>query len=148
MLGGVEERVKDVLGGEMPVCSAAQGVDSVLRYSLLRHRLASVLQPRWVPAFTKEGIKVIEVPSRLLGMINMARVTGMKMMEEEVCYAEVACFNCQKLVEDKKECKLPQHSGRQMIIPISQQLKVWSLLSKFINCIYLLLFNSFQSLNY
>ena len=125
MLGGVEDRVKDVLGGEMPVCSAAQGVDSVLRYSLLRHRLASVLQPKWVPAFTREGIKVMEVPSRLLGMINMARVTGMKMMEEEVCYAEVACFNCQKLVEDKKECKLPQHSGRQMIIPISQQLKVW-----------------------
>ena len=124
MLGGVEDRVKDVLGGEMPVCSAAQGVDSVLRYSLLRHRLASVLQPKWVPAFTKEGIKVMEVPSRLMGMINMARVTGMKMMEEEVCYAEVACFNCQTLVEDKKECKLPQHSGRQMIIPISQQLKV------------------------
>ena len=129
MLGGVEDRVKDVLGGEMPVCSAAQGVDSVLRYSLLRHRLASVLQPKWVPAFTREGIKVMDVPSRLMGMINMARVTGMKMMEEEVCYAEVACFNCQKLVEDKKECKLPQHSGRQMIIPISQQLKVWSLLS-------------------
>ena len=125
MLGGVEDRVKDVLGGVLPVCSAAQGVDSVLRYSLLRHRLASVLQPKWVPAFTKEGIKVMQVPSRLLGMINMARVTGMKMMEEEVCYAEVACFNCQKLVEDKKECKLPQHSGRQMIIPISQQLKVW-----------------------
>ena len=140
MLGGVGDKVKDVLGGEMPVCSAAQGVDSVLRYSLLRHRLASVLQPKWVPAFTKEGIKVIEVPSRLLGMINMARVTGMKMMEEEVCYAEVACFNCQKLVEDKKECKLPQHSGRQMIIPISQQLKVWRrstlLLSKFINCTF------------
>ena len=138
LLGGLEDKVQDVLGGEMPVCSAAQGVDSTLRYSLLRHRLASVLQPAWVPAFTTEGIKVMEVPSRLMGMINMARITGVKMMEEEACYAEVACFNCQKLVEDKKECKLPQHSGRQMIIPISQQLKVKrphsAPQSKFINC--------------
>ena len=144
LLGGLEDKVQDVLGGEMPVCSAAQGVDSTLRFSLLRHRLASVLQPAWVPAFTSEGIKVMEVPSRLMGMINMARITGIKMMEEEACYAEVACFNCQKLVEDKKECKLPQHSGRQMIIPISQQLKVKrphsAPQSKFINCT-LLLFN-------
>ena len=124
LLGGLEDRVRDVLTGEMPVCSAAQGVDSALRFSLLRHRLASVLQPPWVPAFTEEGIKVMEVPSRLMGMINMARVIGIKMMEEEDCLAEVACFNCQKLYEDKKECKLPKHSGRQMIVPISQQLKV------------------------
>ena len=55
---------------------------------------------------------------------NMARVQGLARMEQEDCVPEVACFNCQKLVEDSKECKLPQHSGRQMIIPISQQLKV------------------------
>ena len=59
-----------------------------------------------------------------MGMINIARLNGIKMMEEEPCVTEAACFNCQKLVEDSKECKLPQHSGRQMIIPISQQLKV------------------------
>ena len=124
MLGGLGDSVQDALGAPMPVCSAAQGVDSTLRFSLLRHRLATSLQPAWVPAFTREGIRVMEVPARLMGMINMARVQGIKMMEEEDCLAEVACFNCQKLVEDSKECKLPQHSGRQMIIPISQQLKV------------------------
>ena len=66
----------------------------------------------------------MDVPSRLLGMINIARMKGMAEMEEEVCLAQVAPFNCQKLVEDKKECKLPQHSGRQMMIPLTQQLKV------------------------
>ena len=66
----------------------------------------------------------MDVPSRLLGMINIARMKGMANMEEEVCVAQAACFNCQKLVEDKKECKLPQHSGLQMIISLTQQLKV------------------------
>ena len=67
----------------------------------------------------------MDVPNRLLGMINIARMQKAKdSIEEEACVAEVACINCQKLVEDKKECKLPQHSGKQMIIPIAQQLKV------------------------
>ena len=66
----------------------------------------------------------MDVPSRLLGMINIARMKGMSNMEEEVCVAQAACFNCQKLMEDKKECKLPQHSGLQMIISLTQQLKV------------------------
>ena len=70
------------------------------------------------------SMKVREVPGRLMGMINMARVQGLARMEQEDCVPEVACFNCQKLVQDKRECKLPQHSGHQMIIPISQQLKV------------------------
>ena len=124
MLGGVNNTVLDIFGENMNVCSGDQGVDSVLRYSLLRHRLATVVQPHWVPAFTDQGFKVMEVPGRLLGMLNIARMNGLKQMAEEICVSEVACTNCQKLMEDKKECKLPQHSGNQMIIPIAQQLKV------------------------
>ena len=125
MLGGVNDTVSDVHGHDMRVCRADDGVDSVMRFSLLRHRLATLLQPAWLPSFTREGFTVREVPGRLMGMINIARMKSMERMEEEECVAEVACFNCQKLVQDKSECKLPQHSGKQMIIEITQQLKVY-----------------------
>ena len=115
----------DVHGHDMRVCRADDGVDSVMRFSLLRHRLATLLQPAWLPSFTREGFTVREVPGRLMGMINIARMKSMESMEEEQCVAEVACFNCQKLVQDKRECKVPQHSGKQMIIEITQQLKVY-----------------------
>ena len=107
VLGGLESVVPDIFGEEMKICSLREGVDSVLRSSLLRHRLATVLQPPWVPAFTSRGWEVAEVPGRLMGMINIARLNGIKMMEEEPCLAEAACFNCQKLLEDKRECSLP-----------------------------------------
>ena len=123
MLGGVNDTVVDVFGEDMRVCRADHGVDSVLRYSLLRHRLATILQPPWVPAFTGQGWRVEEVPARLLGMINIARMQALDTMEEESCIAEVSCFNCQTLVQDKKECKLPQHSQNQLIITLSPQLK-------------------------
>ena len=61
VLGGLEDVVRDVLGEEMKVCSLTEGVDSVLRFSLLRHRLATVLQPTWVPAFTTRGWEIAEV---------------------------------------------------------------------------------------
>ena len=96
VLGGLESVVPDIFGEEMKICSLREGVDSVLRSSLLRHRLATVLQPPWVPAFTSRGWEVAEVPGRLLGMINIARLNGIKMMEEEPCLADAACFNCQR----------------------------------------------------
>ena len=33
------------------------------------------------------------------------------------------CFNCQDLIESSKECLLPRHSKKQVIIPLSPQLK-------------------------
>ena len=107
VLGGLESVVPDIFGEDMRICSLREGVDSVLRSSLLRHRLATVLQPPWVPAFTSRGWEVAEVPGRLMGMINIARLNGIKMMEEEPCVTEAACFNCQALLEDKRECSLP-----------------------------------------
>ena len=55
MLGGVNNTVVDIFGENMNVCAADQGVDSTLRYSLLRHRLATILQPSWLPTFTETG---------------------------------------------------------------------------------------------
>ena len=107
VLGGLDNVIPDIFGVDMKICSLSDGVDSVLRFSLLRHRLATILQPPWVPAFTSRGWEIAEVPGRLLGMINIARLNGIKMMEEEPCLAEAACFNCQKLVEDKRECSVP-----------------------------------------
>ena len=107
VLGGLESVVPDIFGEDMRICSLREGVDSVLRSSLLRHRLATVLQPPWVPAFTSRGWEIAEVPGRLMGMINIARLNGLKMMVEEPCLTEAACFNCQKLLEDKRECSLP-----------------------------------------
>ena len=107
VLGGLDNVIPDIFGEDMKICSLSDGVDSVLRFSLLRHRLAAVLQPPWVPAFTSRGWEIAEVPGRLMGMINIARLNGLKMMEEEPCLTEAACFNCQKLLEDKRECSLP-----------------------------------------
>ena len=107
VLGGLDNVIPDIFGENMNICSLSDGVDSVLRFSLLRHRLATLVQPPWVPAFTSRGWEVAEVPGRLLGMINIARLNGIKMMEEEPCVTEAACFNCQKLLEDKRECSLP-----------------------------------------
>ena len=98
-MGGVNDTVSDVHGHDMRVCRADDGVDSVMRFSLLRHRLATLLQPDWLPSFTREGFTVREVPGRLMGMINIARMKSMERMEEEECVAEVACFNCQKLLQ-------------------------------------------------
>ena len=83
MLGGVNDTVSDVHGDDMRVCRADDGVDSVMRFSLLRHRLATLLQPAWLPSFTREGFTVREVPGRLMGMINIARMKSMERMEED-----------------------------------------------------------------
>ena len=121
-LGGLGNVIPDIFGEEMKICSLSEGVDSVLRFSLLRHRLATLLQPPWVPAFTSRGWEIAEVPGRLLGMINIARLNGLKMMEEEPCLTEAACFNCQKLLEDKRECSLPgcnlQAAGLTLILSV------------------------------
>merc|ERR1711953_365259 len=123
VLGGLDNVIPDIFGEEIKICSLREGVDSLLRLSLLRHRLATLLQPPWVPAFTSRGWEIAEVPGRLMGMINIVRLNGIKMMEEEPCVAEAACFNCQKLLEDKRECSLPEHSGKQLILPMTNQLK-------------------------
>ena len=65
VLGGLADVVQDVFGEEMKICSLAEGVDSVLRFSLLRHRLASVLQPIWLPAFTPRGWQIAEVTDQI-----------------------------------------------------------------------------------
>ena len=118
VLGGLDNVIPDIFGEDMKICSLSEGVDSVLRFSLLRHRLATLLQPPWVPAFTSRGWEIAEVPGRLLGMINIARLNGIKMMEEEPCRAEAACFNCQKLVEDKRECSVPGTNLQEALLRI------------------------------
>jgi len=122
-LGGLNDTVLDIFGEVMPICDEKEGVNSVFRYSLLRHRLASFVQPGWVPSFTKTGFMVEDLPNTLVGMLNVARMKKAKEAEEEPCMADISCFNCQKLLEDKKECKVPTHSKKQLILPLPGQLK-------------------------
>ena len=122
-LGGVNDTVRDVFGAVMPICEEKEGVDSVFRYSLLRHRLATLLQPAWVPPITEQGFMVEDLSNVMLGMLNVARMQKGKEAVEEKCMPEISCFNCQNLVEDKKECKVPKHSKKQLIIPMTPQLK-------------------------
>jgi len=122
-LGGLNDTVMDIFGEVMPICDEKEGVNSVFRYSLLRHRLASLAQPEWVPSFTERGFVVEDVSNVLMGMLNVARMQKSKEAQEELCMADISCFNCQELVEDKKECKVPRHSKKQLIIPLTPQLK-------------------------
>jgi len=122
-LGGLNDTVRDVFGEEIPICDEKEGVNSVFRYSLLRHRLATLAQPAWVPSFTERGFVVEDLPNVMLGMLNVARMQKSKEAKEEQCVADISCFNCQDLVEDKKECKVPRHSKKQLIMPLTPQLK-------------------------
>ena len=119
-LGGLEDNVKDVFGIEMDMCSEKDGMDRLMRYSVLRHRLVGNRAPQWVPQFTREGWKVMDVPSHLVGMLAMARIRGKA--EQEVCLPEISAFNCQRLVEEGEECRL-EHSGKQEILQLDSQLK-------------------------
>ena len=40
-------------------------MDRRLRFSVLRHGLAAVRQPRWVPALTQEGFRVARIPEQV-----------------------------------------------------------------------------------
>ena len=117
------DTVMHVFGAVMSICEEKEGVDSVFRYSLLRHRLATLLQPAWVPPITEQGFMVEDLSNVMLGMLNVARMQKGKEAVEEKCMPEISCFNCQNLVEDKKECKVPKHSKKQLIIPMTPQLK-------------------------
>ena len=72
----------DVFDEVMPVCDEKEGVDSVMRYSLLRHRLATLKQPSWVPSFTEKGS---ELPNVMMGMMNVARMKLTKQASQESC---------------------------------------------------------------
>ena len=119
-LGGLEDIVKDVFGVELDVCSGSEGMDRVMRYSVLRHRLTGGRAPAWVPSFTETGWKVVDIPSQLVGMLAMARLR--KKSEEETCFPSVTAFNCQVMVEDEDECRI-EHSAKQELIPLDSQLK-------------------------
>ena len=49
----------------LQVCSLEDGMDRRLRFSVLRHGLAAVRQPRWVPALTQEGFRVARIPEQV-----------------------------------------------------------------------------------
>jgi hypothetical protein len=92
-----------LFGEIMPICDEKEGVNSVFRYSLLTHRLASLTQPGWVPSITERGFLVEDVSNVLMGMLSVARMQEVKEAQEELGMADISCFNCQQLVEDKKE---------------------------------------------
>ena len=119
-LGGLEDVVTDVFGVELDVCSHADGMDRMMRYSVLRHHVTGQRVPAWVPSFTETGWKVVDIPIQLVGMLAMARLR--KKSEEEPCVPSVTAFNCQVLVEDEDECRT-EHSARQEVIPLDDQLK-------------------------
>ena len=119
-LGGLDDVVKDVFGVELDVCSHADGMDHVMRYSVLRHRLTGLIAPAWVPSFTETGWRVVDIPSQLVGMLAMARLR--QKSKEEPCFTSFTAFNCQVLVEDDDECR-SEHSAKQEMIPLDSQLK-------------------------
>ena len=109
------------------VCSLEDGMDRRLRFSVLRHGLAAVRQPRWVPALTQEGFRVARIPeqvdtvsvmmmmmmvTKVLGMLKMARVRSPVEAELEPCHAHISALNCQQLVEGEEECGAPAASPR------------------------------------
>ena len=73
-LGGLEDIVKDVFGVELDVCSSSEGMDPVMRYSVLRHRVTGLRAPAWVPSFTETGWKVVDISSQLVGKLAMSRL--------------------------------------------------------------------------
>jgi len=119
-LGGLEDVVTDVFGAELNVCSKEEGMDRLMRYSILRHRLIAVKSSPWVPSFTLAGWKQVDIPSHLKGMLAMARLRGKS--ESETCMPSITAFNCQVLVEDYEECR-SEHNNRQQVIPLDSQLK-------------------------
>ena len=142
-LGGHGDTLTDMLGAStevrasvhtvatpsllLQVCSLEDGMDRRLRFSVLRHGLAAVRQPRWVPALTQEGFRVARIPeqvetvtvmmvmmmvSKVLGMLKMARVRSPVEAELEPCHAHISALNCQQLVEGEEECGAPAASPR------------------------------------
>ena len=102
-------------------------MDRRLRFSVLRHGLAAVRQPRWVPALTQEGFRVARIPeqvdtvtvmvmmmmvTKVMGMLKMARVRSPVEAELEPCHAHISALNCQQLVEGEEECWAPAASPR------------------------------------
>ena len=102
-------------------------MDRRLRFSVLRHGLAAVRQPRWVPALTQEGFRVARIPeqvdtvtvmvmmmmvTKVMGMLKMARVRSPVEAELEPCHAHISALNCQQLEEGEEECGAPAASPR------------------------------------
>ena len=92
-IGGFGDNIIDLLGVPLDICNLQDGLDRVLRRSILRHRLVGVRQPPWVPAFTKEGFRQVDIPVQLMGILKIA---SMKLETfTEPCIADVAALNCQ-----------------------------------------------------
>ena len=92
-LGGFEDTIIDLLGVPLDICNLQDGLDRVLRQSILRHRLVGVRQPSWVPAFTTEGFKLDYIPVHLMGILKIASMQLDTLTEP--CKADVAALNCQ-----------------------------------------------------
>ena len=69
-LGGVDDLVKDVFGDDIDICGKDDGMDRVMRYSVIRHRVTAIRVPAWVPSFTQQGWKVVDIPKQ----VNMKEV--------------------------------------------------------------------------
>lgn len=119
-LGGVEDTITDAFGVELDVCSMDDGMDRVMRLSVLRHRLTASRVKPWVPKFTDLGWEVTEIPKQLMGMIAVESSRGK--MENEPCLTDLAAINCQKMVEDETEC-WTEHSQRMETLQLSEQMK-------------------------
>ena len=94
-LGGFGDTIIDLLGQPLDICNLQDGLDRVLRYSILRHMLIGVRQPPWVPAFTKEGFRQDDIPGHLMGIMKIARMKSETFIEP--CIPDVAALNCQVL---------------------------------------------------
>ena len=58
-LGGYNDTITDMFGVNIDICNLEDGLDRVLRRSILRHAITAHRQPLWVPAFTKVKMKLI-----------------------------------------------------------------------------------------
>ena len=64
-LGGVDDLVRDVFGVEVNICSMDDGMDRVMRNSVIRHRITALRVPAWVPSFTQPGWEVMDIPKQV-----------------------------------------------------------------------------------
>ena len=92
-MGGVEDTITDVLGVKLDICNLEDGFNRDVRYSMLRHLLVAERQKSWLPAFTKEGFLIQNIPTQLFGMLKMSRIRTEE--SPEYCHPKIAATNCQ-----------------------------------------------------
>ena len=96
-LGGYNDTITDMFGVDHNICDLDDGLDRVLRRSILRHAVIAHRQPHWLPAFTQVvqwdiRVLTIRLLNRGVGKIVSALMRHVSQLIKSLIFRQVSSW--------------------------------------------------------